>query len=177
MDKTPSMKLLSRLVVISAALFFIGAGVAKADTSQILYFDLTGPFLNATFALSSNPVPFASDNSCGFGVTPIDLIINGVDSNDFLGFYNGKCGGAFAAFPNAEVDPDLSVFGAKLYRGHASNPFFLPTSPSGINLTDGNDDGLLYNLTISTTPTPEPSSLMLLGMVLLPLGIAAKRLL
>jgi hypothetical protein len=171
------MKLLSKLVLLCAGLLFVSVGAAKADPTQLLFFDLTGP-VNATFELSSNPVidPNNADPGCGFIVTPINLMIGGVASNDFLAFYNGQCDGAFAALSDDE-DADFSLVGNKLYKGSVYNPFFSPTSPSGENMTDGTDDGETYNLTISPVGTPEPSSLLLLGMVLLPLGIAAKRLL
>jgi hypothetical protein len=172
------MKLLSKLCLASAAVFFIGVGAARADTSQLLVFDLTGPNLNVTFELSSKPV-IAHGNaapSCGFVVSPIDLSIDAAASDDVLEFYNNACGGALAGFPN-DFDPNFSVFGAQLYRGSVYHPTFAPTSPAGINLTDGTNDGLNYNLTISPVSAPEPSSLLLLGIVLLPLGIAAKRLL
>jgi|SRR5271154_343905 len=172
------MKLLSRFVVVSAAVLFVGVGAAKADSSQPLFFDLTDPLgLNVTFELASKPtIAPGNSSSCGFEVTPIDLKINGATSSDFLVFYSNSCQGAFAAMIDDD-DFDFSLFGPKLYSGNPSKPTFSSTSSSGINLNDGTNDGIVYNLTISPVATPEPSSLMLLGMVLLPLGIAAKRLL
>jgi hypothetical protein len=177
MNKVTHMKLLSKLFMMCAATLFVGMGSAKADTSQLLVFNLTGP-VNATFELSSNPVidPNNADPGCGFLVTPINLMIGGTASNDFLAFYNGNCDGAFAAFSDAE-NADFSLVGNTLYQGSVYSPTFSPTSASGENMTDGSDDGQTYNLTISPIGTPEPSSLVLLGIVLLPLGIAAKRLL
>jgi len=173
------MKPLVKLCLVFAALLFVGAGAVKADTSQLLTFDLTGPGnLNVTFELSSKPV-IANGNAdpgCGFTVTPIDLSVDGVSSSDFLAFYNNLCLGAFAALVTDD-DSDFSLFGAQLYQGSVFNPTFSPTSPAGINLNDGTNDGLSYNLTISPVATPEPPSFLLLAMVLLPLGIAAKRLL
>jgi hypothetical protein len=172
------VKLLSRFVLLSAAVLFLGVGAAKADSSQPLYFDLTDPLgLNVTFELASKPtIAPGNSSSCGFTVTPIDLTINGVASSDFLAFYSNSCQGAFAALIDDD-DFDFSLFGDKLYSGNPSKPTFSPTSPSGVNLNDGMDDAVIYNLTISPVATPEPSSLLLLGMVLLPLGMAAKRLL
>ncbi|MGA2420654.1 MAG: hypothetical protein ABSG69_11265, partial [Candidatus Acidiferrum sp.] len=108
---------------------------------------------------------------------PIDLSIDGSPSNDFLAFYSNACGGAMAALVDT-FNFNFSLFGAQIYHGSVYNPTFSPTSPAGINLNDGTNDGLNYNLTISpAVAAPEPPSLLLLGMVLLPLGIAAKRLL
>jgi len=174
------MKLLSKLTLVCTAVLFLGVGAAKADTSQLLVFDLTGPSnLNVTFELSSKPViaPGNADPGCGFVVSPIDLSIDGSPSNDFLAFYSNGCGGAVAGFVNT-FDFDFSLFGAQIYKGSVNNPTFSPTSSAGINLNDGTNDGVNYNLTISpAVATPEPSSMLLLGMVLLPLGIAAKCLL
>jgi hypothetical protein len=173
------MKLFSRLILSCAAVLFLGAGAAKADTAQMLFFDLTGPMdLKVTFELSSNPViaPGNSDPTCGFVVTPLDLNIDGIASGDFLAFYNNACLGGFAGFPDVD-DTDFALVGPQLYQGHSWSPVFWPTSPAGVNMTDGTDDGATYNLTISPVATPEPSSLLLLSMVLLPLAIAAKRFL
>ena len=166
------MKLHSRLLLPCAALLFLGVGVAKADPAPLLFFNLTGP-IDATFELPSAPVinPLNADPTCGFIITPIDLTINKAPSSDLLAFYlagNGPtgCGGAFQAFP----DGNLALSGNQLFTGTVFKPIFSPIS--GETLTD--DNGGTYSLTISS---PEPSSLLLLGMMLLPLGIAAKRLL
>lgn len=178
--RLPNMKLLSKFCLASAALFFLNVGAARADTAQLLSFDLTGPAnFSVTFQLSSKPViaPGNADPAFGFVVSPIDFSMDGAASNDVLEFYINAFGGALAGFPN-DFESDFSVFGPQLYHGSVYNPTFSPTSPAGINLTDGTNDGLIYNLTISpAVATPEPSSLLLLGMVVLPLGIAAKRLL
>ena len=150
-----------------------------ADTSQLLYFNLIGPAnLQVTFELSSKPViaPGNSDPGCGFTVTPINLTIDGAASSDFLSFYNQGCGGAFAAFSDDNTS-DFSLYGATLFGGSVYHPTFAPTAPLGDSMTDGTNDGAMYTLTISPVATPEPSSLLLLGMVLLPLSIAAKRFL
>src|SRR5277367_3339734 len=112
------MKLLSRFVVVSAAVLFVGVGAAKADSSQPLYFDLTDPLgLNVTFELSSKPtIAPGNSSSCGFTVTPTDLMFNGAASSDFLVFYSNSCDGAFAAM----IDDDnfnFSLSGPKLYSG------------------------------------------------------------
>jgi hypothetical protein len=171
------MKLFYKALLLSTVALFVGVGAAKADSGQLLYFDLTGP-VNATFELSSKPV-IASGNSdpdCGFTVTPVDLMINGVASSDFLAFYNTGCGGGLAGLSD-DFNFDFSLYGATIYNGSAFHPTFSPTSPAGMNMTDGDSDSPTYNLTISPVATPEPSSLLLLGMVLLPLGIVVKRLL
>src|SRR5271155_4553502 len=135
------MKLLSRLSFALAAVLFLGVGAAKADTSQLLFFDLTGPAnFNVTFELSSKPViaPYNANPRYGFVVSPIDLSIDGVASKDIIQFYTNAFGGAMAGLPN-KFESDFSLFGPQLYRGRVYNPTFSPTSPGGTKLTDGID--------------------------------------
>jgi hypothetical protein len=165
-----TFRMLAKLAVLSVGLF-LGASMAKADSSQLLFFNLSGP-LDATFELSSKPaiIPGNSD-SCGFIITPKLLKIGGVASTDSLAFYSSLCGGAFAALP----DFDLSLFGPQLFTGSTSAPTFSTTSPSGKILNDGLGDDEKWKLTISAVSVPEPSSLLLLLIASLPLAIIAKR--
>src|SRR5258708_29908874 len=126
------MKLVSSAILSWAAVLFLGAGAVKADTVHMLFFDLTGPGnLNVTFELSSKPViaPGNSDPTCGFVVAPVDLMIDGVASGDFLAFYSKKCGGALAGFADV-YDSDFSLFGKTLYKGRPKHPSFSATSPA-----------------------------------------------
>jgi hypothetical protein len=180
LEKVTDMQVHSRIVFALSVLLMIGlfgAGAVKADS--MVLFTLTGPQnLDATFELSTNPVidPSNADPGFGFLVTPIDLTINGVASNDFLAFYNttNDAGGGFAAFSD-DWNFDFSLFGEALYGGNELNPTFAP-SDDAVSLTDENGVGG-YTLTMTPVATPEPSSLLLLMTGLLPLGLLAKRLL
>jgi|SRR5271156_5825346 len=162
------------LFALSLFLLFalLGAGVAKADGSSMLLFTLTGP-VDATFELSNNPFvdPGNVDPGFGFLVNPVDLTINGLASDDILAFYASSGGGGLAAF-DASWDPDFSLYGDKLYKGPEWNPKFGP-SGDPISLTDEN--GVGYTLTVTTVATPEPSSLLLLAVGLLPLALLLRR--
>jgi hypothetical protein len=171
------MKLISRISLLFVAVLFIGAVSAKADS--MLYFTLTGP-TTATFELPTHPVIEPDNAELGFGflVTPIDLIINGVASNDFLGFYaDGPFGGGggVAAFTSA-FNTDFSLIGQQMYKGKEYHPVFAAHGPM---VFFDIDDNAQYSLTISKNPpsVPEPSTMLLLAAGLLPLGLLAKRLL
>jgi hypothetical protein len=171
------MKFSLRISLVLAAALLIGAGSAKADT--LLYFALTGP-VSATFQLPSAPAmdPSFVDVGFAFMITPTDLKINNVASDDFLVFYTPDGGGAFAAF-DSFLNDDLSLAGPQIFGGSdLMHPIFTPTGNNPFQLTDFNTSEGGYVLTISTQPTgvPEPSTLLLLAAGLLPLGLLAKRL-
>ena len=170
-----SMKLVSRISLLFAAVLFIGVGSAKADT--MLYFSITGPF-SATFELPTHPTvnPYNADPGVGFLITPINLTVGGAASDGFLGFYlGGLNGGALAVF-NSTIDDVMSLTGIQLFSGTVFHPVFAAHGP--IVLSDFDTRDRAYTLTISQNPpsVPEPSTMLLLAAGLLPLGLLAKRL-
>jgi hypothetical protein len=173
------MKFFSRFTLILTVLFLAGAGAGAAKADTLLYFDLTGP-TNATFELYAHPVisPGNFDPGYGFVVTPIDLKINGVASNDFLTFYNGSpdAGGGLGIFFD-DFEFVVSLTGAQIYSGREWAPAFAPTLVS-MTMTDFDGGDGQYSLSISkVAKTAEPSSLALLSMaLLLPLGLGLSRL-
>jgi hypothetical protein len=171
------MKFFSRVSLVFVAVLFIGAVSAKADS--LLYFTVTGPGKTASFELPTHPVinPYNADPGFGFLVTPINLIIDGVASYDFLGFYaDGPLGGGggVASFTSV-FSTHFSLFGPQLYSGDEFNPVFAAQGPTTFFDVDNSDQ---YSLTISqnASTVPEPTTLLLLAAGLLPLGLLVKRL-
>jgi hypothetical protein len=170
------MKLLSRITLLFVAVLLIGAGSAKADT--MLFFSITGP-KTATFELPTHPTvnPYYADSGTGFRITPVNLTLDGVASDDFLGFYLGGWNGGALAIFNSTIDDVMSLTGIQLFSGSPFHPVFAAHGP--MVLSDLHTRDHAYTLTISENPpsVPEPSTMLLLAAGLLPLGLLAKRLL
>jgi hypothetical protein len=178
------MKLPTRAFVLLIAILFGGVAAAKADGTSLLLFQLSGP-VDATFELNVNPAvdPGNADMGFGFTITPLDLKINGVLSSDVLSFYNSSPitggGGGFGAFANSGLD-DFATFGQQLYTGLETAPSFASIINETITLGDFDanvSDAYTLKVTRVVESTPEPPTLLLLAAALLPLGLAAKRLL
>jgi hypothetical protein len=170
------MKLMSRIPLLCAAMLFIGVGSAKADT--MLFFSITGP-ITATFELPTHPTvnPENADADAGFVITPINLVIDGSPSHDFMAFYLGDANGGALGIFNSTIDDVMHLYGIQLFSGTPLYPVFAALGP--IVLTDSATGDPAYELTISKNPpaVPEPSTILLLAAGLLPLGLLAKRLL
>jgi hypothetical protein len=170
------MKLLSRILLLFAAVLFIGAGSAKADT--MLFFSITGP-TTATFELTTHPTvnPYNASSDALFLITPINLMIDGTPSDAFIAFYLGGRNGGALAILNSTIDDVMSLTGIQLFRGSPFHPVFAAHGP--VVLSDFDTTDHAYTLTISKNPpsVPEPSTMLLLAAGLLPLGLLAKRLL
>jgi hypothetical protein len=149
----------SRVLLILSSLLFLAAGIASADT---LSYSFTGS-VSATFELPVNPIPTVADPGFGFQVTPLNLMINGVASNDFLVFYNADPvtggGGGLGAFGCGSC-VDFSFFGPQLYSGPEASPTMIELA--GITLSDETGEP------VGSISTPEPS-----GLVLLAFGLSA----
>jgi hypothetical protein len=148
-----------------AFLSLLSVGTAKADGTSLLSYNLTGP-VDATFEL---PVNFTVANGdyglgAGFYVTPIDLTINGsAVSDDQLLIFSSSFGGAFE-----DADELVNLTGPQLYTGLEYNPT-MSAFPGGIALFDYNTGAGGYTLTVTSVPTPEPTSILLMGIGLLSL--------
>jgi hypothetical protein len=161
------------VVVLLSALLLLTAGVASADT--LITYQFTG---GTSFELPVNPVPTSFDLGFAFQVTPINLMINGAPSGDFLVFFNADPvtggGGGFGAFSCGSCQ-DISVVGPQLYSGPENAPTMLGLGDTGVALTDptsGSTSTISTPGTPSTINTPEPSVTALLGIGLLAVGLA-----
>jgi hypothetical protein len=150
-----------RILFVLVALLFLGVGRASADT--LLSYQFSGP-VSASFELPVMPTVIVFGIGQGFEVAPVNLMINGAPSTDFLTFYNSAVGGGFGACSGGDC-LDILVAGAQLYSGPESSPTMLP--PGGGTFTDrrtGDPAG--------TFATPEPSTIGLMTFGLVVLGLA-----
>jgi hypothetical protein len=164
-----------------AVFAFISVSVVKADGSHDLYYSLTGPGgATASFELPINPTidPGNVDPGFGFQVTPIDLMVDGSsDPSGYVMFYDITQGGGLAIDQGDVFDlinpegSNISLFTS----GTEAAPTMLNVS-GDIPLQDymSGDGG--YNLTIKSTKTPEPTSLLLIGAGMVALIFAKRRL-
>ena len=163
-----------RVALFLSVVLLLTVGVASADT--LITYQFTG---GTSFQLPVNPVPTIFNLGFDFQVTPINLMINGAPSGDFLVFYNADPitggGGGFGAFSCGSCQ-DISVVGPQLYSGPESAPTMLGLGDTGVPLTDpvaGTTFTISTPGTPSTISTPEPSATILLGIGLLAAGLAA----
>jgi hypothetical protein len=165
-----------RVALFLSALLLLTAGMASADT--LISYSFTG---GTSFELPVNPVPTVFNLGFDFQVTPINLIINGAPSSDFLVFYSADPitggGGGFGAFSCGDVSCQaISVVGPQLYSGPESSPTMLGLGDTGVALLDPISGATLMISTPGTpsaVSTPEPSVTVLLGVGLLAVGLAA----
>jgi hypothetical protein len=174
------MRQLLRGTALIALFASIAVGTAKADGNEELYYVLTGPGAEtATFYLPVNPTidPGNVDGVFAFQVAPIDLIVDGIaDPTGCITFYDITYGGGLTIDQGDVFDlinPDgsnISLFTS----GTEAAPVMLDVAgeiplqgfPSG-------PDG--YALTMTPVATPEPTSTLLIGVVMLALLLFAKR--
>jgi hypothetical protein len=162
-----------RVALLLSVLLLLTVGIASADT--LITYQFTG---GTSFELPVNPVPTDFILGFAFQVTPINLMINGAPSGDFLVFYNADPGtgggGGFGAFSCGSCQ-DISVVGPQLYSGPENSPTMLGLGDTGVTLTDpaGTTTTISTPGTPSTVSTPEPSVTILLGVGLLAVGLAA----
>jgi hypothetical protein len=165
-----------RVVLFLSALLLLTAGIASADT--LISYSFTG---GTSFKLPVNPVPTVFSPGFDFEVTPINLIIDGTPSSDFLVFYNGDPitggGGGFGAFSCGDVScQDKSLVGLQLYSGPESSPTMLGLGDTGVTLMNP-VTGATFTISTPGTPsaisTPEPSVTVLLVIGLLAAGLVA----
>ena len=149
----------NRVSILLAALLCFGVGRASADTLNS--YEYTGA-VNASFELPVMPTVIVSGAGFGFAVTPINLMINGAASNDFLTFYNAAVGGGFGACFGGEC-LDILVSGPQLYSGPEATPTMLAMGGSFTDRRTGDPAG--------TISTPEPPAVGLLALGLLALGL------
>ena len=163
------MRNLYRVSLLLAALLVFGVSRASADS--LLSYSFTGAN-SVSFELPVNPTPTSFNLTIDFEVTPTNLMINGAPSSDTLLFFSSAFGGAFAAI-SCPSCVDLSLAGPQLYSGSEATPTMLVVSGvSLVNDMGGTPAGTVTSTPMTTTPTPEPSATVLLGVGLLAIGLA-----
>jgi PEP-CTERM motif len=151
--------------VVFAFFLLLSVGTARADGTPLLAYTLTGP-VDATFELPVNFTVPTGDFALGvgFNVTPLNLTINGAPApGDILIFYNSAADGAFG-----DGNGIFSLTGPQLFSGPENTPTMLDI-PGNIPLFDFSTGAGGYTLTMKPVPTPEPSSIFLMGTGLLTL--------
>jgi hypothetical protein len=168
-----------RVALLLSAVLFLTAGIASAD--PFITYQFTGGGITASFEVPVNPTVVSFTPGVNFVVTPVDLMINGAASSDFVNFYNATAGGGFVVTdgPTAVIN----TAGPQLYSGSEGSPTMLGVVASGVPLTDFMTGAPVGTLTTPgtvgpvgpVTSTPEPSVTVLLGVGLLAIGMAVLR--
>lgn len=168
-------RVLSALTLLSA---FTLSAAAHADT--VSNFDVSGNGLSLSFSLPTSPTPDGYSPKQDFYLGDISFTENGqkMTASDVY-FYNKPYGGGFELADSADNPIDgLDFYGPKLFTGSDKKPTFKQgpftlTGGPGCEISeaapassDASDSSCSYSLDISRTPaspTPEPSSILLLG--------------
>jgi hypothetical protein len=157
------MKYRISAAIALAFVLLLSVGTARADGGGLLAYTVTGP-VDVTFELPDN-FTVASGNyglGEGFFVTPVDLMIDGSPvSGDFLVFCNSIMGGAFV-----DWDGLVNLTGPQLYTGPENDPTMFGIS-GDVPLFDYNTGAGGYTLTVTPVVSPEPNTIILMGIGLL----------
>jgi len=173
----------SGLLAIFAVLL---SGTVKADTvldytlALGSYTSIPATDIIATFSLPEFPssLPgFLGDPTDGlFAVTPLDLVVDGSPSSDFIAFFDLAGSGAMEDATNPSA---FNLQGPQLYAGDPdeSNPEMVLPSSGYFSLLDYATGEIPYTLfvTETTTNTPESGTLLLFGVGLTALLLIRKR--
>ena len=178
------IKLLS-LAVLSASL--LSAVHAKAATMDL--FTLTYNSNTFSFTLPDSPTPTSTGNDCidvagsnaDFCINPVAVTINSSHySTDSVEFFTSSAFGGLEIF-NGSQHSIVSLDSSQLFSGMVSTPNFTLGTYDVTRHNDGNcgqdcnQSGRLVISQVSTSPVPEPSSLVMMSSGLLAAAGAARR--
>jgi hypothetical protein len=146
-----------------ATFIFLSALPAHADSGTTYDFQLSGP-VSATWTMDENPSPFFVEEGTAFAVDVPDLSMDGGPViDDTICFFNlSDLGGLNSVI----ALPDF--FGQQVYTGDESSPWFTP-GVYAFTMATGETE------TLSITPAPEPTTMLLLFSGLAVLGLKRKR--